>query len=129
MTWYIVILTNNNLSSQLMKTLSIKWWLQSAHFVKEDTKRPNIRFKTIGLRLNDLGGKVIRCAYDCLGFGLGLTEHTSDTKISKLDHIVFCQEYVLRFQVSVQYLSIMNVLECEADLGEPIQHVILAPIL
>ena len=35
----------------------------------------------------------------------------------------------MRLQISVQYLSIVNMLQGQAYLREPIQHVILAPIL
>lgn len=53
MRWDISVLALDNFLSQLMQTLCVKRWLESTHFIKQNTKRPNIRFETIWLGLNN----------------------------------------------------------------------------
>ena len=126
---HVVVLALNDFMSELMKGLSIKRWLQRTHLIKKDPERPNVRLKAVGLGLYDLGRQVVRRADHSLGLGLSLAEHASNTEIAQLYHVFFRQENVLGFKVSVQNLSIMNMFQSEADLREPIQYVILAPVL
>ena len=79
-------ITLNNFLRQLMETLSVKWWGQSTHLVKEDSQRPYVRFETVWLRLDDLWGQIVWCSYNCLGFGFGVTENSGNTEIAELDH-------------------------------------------
>lgn len=79
--------------------------------------------------MDNFGRQIVRRANNCLGLGLGFAENTGNTEIAQLDHVVLSEENVLGFEISVQYLPIVNVLQCKANLGEPIENVVLAPIL
>ena len=120
MGWNISIFALDNFLSQLMQTLSIERWLQSAHLIEQNTKGPNIRLETIWLRLNNFRRKIIWCSNDCLSFGSCFTQNSSNTEITKFNHTFLSKENILRFKISVQYLSIVNVLKCQAYLSEPI---------
>ena len=79
--------------------------------------------------LNDLGSEVVRRAHDRLRLGFGVAEDSGDAEVSELDHVAFGQENILRLQVSVQYLTVMDVLERETDLSEPIEDVVFAKVV
>jgi len=110
MRWHIIVLALNDLLSQLMQTLSVKWGLKCAHFVKKHAKRPNVTFKRIGLRLDNLRRQIVGCSYDCLRLWLGFTEDSGNSEVSKLYHTFLCQKNVLRLKISMQYLSIVHML-------------------
>lgn len=56
-------------------------------------------------------------------------EDPSDAKVAKFDHAALREENVLGLDVTVQDFAIMAVLECEADLGEPVQDLVLAEVV
>ena len=104
----VVVLADDDLPRQLVQTLRVEGRLQRAHFVKEHAQGPYVRLEAVRLRLDDFRREVVRRANDGLGFRLGFTEHSGNAEVSQLDHVVFSEENVLRFQISVQYLPIMN---------------------
>lgn len=120
MCWNVSIFTLNDFLCQLMKTLCIKWWLQSAHFIKQNTKWPNIRLEAIWLGLNNFRWEIIWCSNNCFSFGSCFTENSGNTEITKFNHTFFRKENILRFKISVQYLSIVDVLQSQAYLSKPI---------
>lgn len=79
--------------------------------------------------MDNLWGKIIGCTNDSFGLRLSVTEYSGDTEITQFDHALLCEEDVLGLQVSVQYLSVMDVLQRKTYLSKPVENVILAPIL
>jgi hypothetical protein len=118
--WNICVFALDNFLGQLMQTLCVKWWLEGAHFIKQNSKRPNIRFETIGLGLDDFWGQVIWRSHNSFSFGSCFTQNSSNTKITKFNHTFFRKENILRFKIPVQYLSIVNVLQSQGYLSKPI---------
>lgn len=122
------VLALDDFLCQLVQTLGVERRHQSAHLVQQHSKRPDVRFEGVGLRLDDLWREVVGSAHDGLCFGLGLAQDTGDAEVSQLDHASLGQENVLRLQVTVQNLSIVDVLECQANLREPVEHVVFVPV-
>lgn len=79
--------------------------------------------------MDNLWGKIIRCTNDSFGLRFSVTEYSCDTEITQFNHAFLSEEDVLRLQISVQYLSVMDVLQRKTYLSKPVEHVILAPIL
>ena len=49
-----------------------------------------------------------------------MSQNSSNTKVTKFDNILFRNEHILAFDVSVQDLAIMYMLHTKTDLGKPI---------
>ena len=129
MAGHVVVLSHDDLPGELMETLGVEGRLERAHLVEQDAEGPDVGLEAVGLGLDDLGRQVVGRADHRLRLRLRLAQHARNTEVAQLYHVVLRQEDVLRLQVPVQYLSIVNVLQRQADLREPVQHVILAPIL
>lgn len=54
---------------------------------------------------------------------MGLVEDSGYSEISQLEGVVFGNKNILAFDVAVEDLAVMHVLDRQADLGEPIQDV------
>ena len=54
-----------------------------------------------------------------------MLEDSGDSEVSYFYLVVLCHEYVLSFEVSVEDLAVMNVLDCQGHLDEPIKNLIL----
>jgi hypothetical protein len=63
--------------------------------------------------------------YNCLGYRLSLGEHPGYPEVSKPYGHIFHQKNILRFEISMNNLTIMNMFESQGDLGEPIQDLVL----
>lgn len=127
--WYIWVFSLDDFLSQLMKTLCVEWWHKCTHFIKKNTKGPDVGFEAVRLRLYDLWWQIIWCTNNCLGFRSSFTKNTGYTKITKLNHAFFRKENVLWFEVTMEYLSVMDVFKGQAYLSKPIENVIFAPVL
>ena len=125
----IRIFTLEDLFGELMERLRVEWWMKGAHFEEQNAEGPNVGLEAIWLILNDLRCEVVRRTNDRLCLRLGVTQDSCDTEISELDHVALRQENVLRLQVSVQYLAIMDVLERKTYLSEPVEHMVFAKVL
>ena len=55
---------------------------------------------------------------------ISVLQHPSDAEITDLDAPVGRHEDVLRLQVSVQNLPVVDVLDCERHLNEPVQDLV-----
>lgn len=56
-------------------------------------------------------------------------EDTCDAKITEFDDITAREENVLRFKVTVEDFAVVDVLDGEEDLGEPIQNLLFREVL
>lgn len=122
------VLPLDDFLGQLMQTLRVEGWHQGAHLVQQHSKRPDVRFEGVRLRLDDLRRQIVRSAHDSLCLRLGLAQHSGDAEVSQFDHALLRQENVLRLKITVQYLSVVDVLQGQADLCEPVEHVVFAPV-
>ena len=56
-------------------------------------------------------------------------KHLCNTKITELNDLILCEEYILTFQISMQDFSIMDMLYCERNLCEPFKNLFFRQIL
>lgn len=61
--WQGSVLTSNDLQCEKMQIHALKGWFKRTQFIEHHTQGPNVTLKRIGAALNDLWGKVIRCAH------------------------------------------------------------------
>ena len=112
-----------------MQILSIERWHEGAHFVKKHTNAPYVRLVVVCVALHDLWAEVVRRSNYCGCHLSGRLEYACDSKITKFDNAVLHQENVLSFDVAVQDLSVVAVLESEANLGEPAQDLVFTEVV
>jgi len=111
-----------------MQGLGVERRYQSRHLVKQHSKGPYVRFEVIPLRLDDLWRQVVRRPHNGFGLGLRFRKHSWNPKITQLYDSTLGHEQVLGFQVAMQDLLVMAVLQRKADLGKPVQHLIFRKI-
>lgn len=58
-----------------------------------------------------------------------MLQHACDPEVAHLDLALAVKEYVLRLQVPVQYLAVVDVLDGQRDLHEPVQDGVLGEAL
>ena len=109
-----------------MQAWSIEWRSERHQLVKHYTHRPNICAEGIWLGLDNLWREVVWRANHCSCLLHSLHEHFCDSEISNLDKSSLGQEDILTLQVTVDDLPIMDVLHSQANLGEPVKHLILS---
>ena len=84
-----------------MQVLSIKGRAQRAHLVQKDSDAPNVRLEVIGVALDDLWAEIVRRADDSRSHLCSRLQHSCDSKVTKLNHTVLHEEYVLRLDISM----------------------------
>ncbi len=117
--------SSHNLKSQNMKRCSSKRRLKSTHLIQQYSERPYIAFEIVRFVFNDLWTQVIRCTNYSLSVIDCRLEHFGYTEITKLYNPLLSQEDVLGLQISMQNLPIMYMLDCQTDLSEEVQNLVL----
>ena len=115
-----------------MQTWSVEGWLLSAHLVQYHSQRPDVALEVVGLGLHYLRGKVVGCADYSPGILDCILKNLCDSEVADLDDALLRQKDILALEVSVQDLAVVDVLEPQTNLGEPLQHLGLrehAPLL
>ena len=97
---------------------------QGQHFVQDATKRPYVRFLIIRLLLANFRRKVVRRANSSLSAIICVLQDSSNAEIAYLDLATLSHENILRLEISVQNLSVVDVFDSESHLDEPIQNLI-----
>ena len=93
---------------------------QGQHFVQNAPQAPNVRLLVVWFFLANFRGKVIRSSDGSRCAVIGVLEHSSNTEVSDFDLVRLSHEDVLSFQVSVEDLAVVDVLNCQAHLHKPI---------
>ena len=91
-------------------------------FIDYATQRPNITFFIIFLIMYLFRRHVIGSSlyYHCM---ISSTfQHFWYSKIPKFGCVIFCQKYILGFQISVENLSAVNIFKRQAQLHKPIHY-------
>ena len=89
----------------------MKGVFQGAKLVQDTTKSPNVRLVSVGLVLANLWRHVIWSSLHGHGVILSAFKNFRYTEVSKLDGIIFGQEDILGFDISVQYLATVYVMK------------------
>jgi len=98
---------------------------QCHHLVEDATEGPDITFLVIRLFLADFRREVIGRADGCLGAIISMLEDSSDAEIADFNLTALSHEDVLRLQVTMQDLAVMDVLNGEGHLDEPVEDLVL----
>lgn len=122
--WDGRIVLLQNLQHQSLHAIGVKSVIQSQHFIQNASQTPNVTLLIIGFLLADLRREVVRSANGSLRFVVSVLEHSGNAKVSNLDLVLAGQEDVLRLQISVQYSSVVHMLDGQTDLHEPVQHLL-----
>ena len=96
------------------------------HLVKDTAQRPDITLLIVRLFLANLRREVVGSADSCLRAIIGVLKNTGDSEVTNLDLPTLRHENVLCLQVTMQNLSVMNVLDGQSHLDEPVENLILA---
>lgn len=71
--------------------------------------------------LADLRGEIVRGPDDRVRILERVLEDAGNTKVAEPQAVVRCQENVLELQIPVQYLPLVHVVHCRAELDQPAQ--------
>jgi len=106
--WDLCKLTLCNLKNQASKILSFERFLECAKFIEDDTKGSDVRFVRVGFLTADFRAHIIRCSYVSYSLVICVFEYFADSKITNLDSSVLSEENIRGFDISMEYLPIMN---------------------
>ena len=97
---------------------------QSDHLVQDATQGPDIRLLIVRLFLANLRGQVIWCSNSCLSAVIGMLENSCDTKVTDFDRAILVHENVLCFEISMKNFSVVNMLDGQGHLNEPVEDLV-----
>ena len=114
------VIASQDLEDQAFHRVSIKGMSQSDHLVQDATQWPNIWLLVVRLLLADLWREVVWCADSCLGTVVSVLEDTCNAEVSDLDLATLSHENVLRLEITVQNLPVVDVFDRKGHLDEPV---------
>ena len=94
--------------------------LESAKLIQDAAQGPYVRLIGIRLVLAYLRRHVVRRALHCERVVARALQHLGYTKVPEFDSIILGQEYILRFQIPVENLAAVDILQRQAKLYKPI---------
>lgn len=108
-----------------MLILGVEWWNTHQHLISairpanshEDAERPPVGFFAVAFLSDDFWGNILWSSYDSVGFSTGVAELLGHTEIGQLKVTVRVQEDILRLQVSVDDVFLVEILKCQQDLS------------
>lgn len=92
--------------------MALEWQLQSAHFIQHDSKGPDIGLNRVILILAYLRRHVIRRTNNSLVLLQSLRQALGNAKVPQLDKPFLGHKNILAFQISMDDLPVMDVLDC-----------------
>ena len=98
---------------------------QRNHLIQDAAKRPNIWLLVVGLLLADLGWQIVWCSDSRLGTVVSVLQDASNSKVTDLDLAALSHENVLGLEVTMEDFPVVDVLDSEGHLHEPVQYLIL----
>lgn len=119
--WNILVLSLSDFSDQLANVFTLEWILKITHFEEENTKSPNISLCIILLAETHFWREVVRCANKRLSFRFRVFQQSSYAKVTKFYLHVLAQKDVVRFNVSVDDIVLVNAHNCQTQLTEDIK--------
>ena len=121
--WRIV--ASEDFVDQVLHAVGIKGVLQGEHFIQNATHTPDVTLLVVRFLLANLRRQVVRGANGSLSAVVSVLEQSGNSKVPNLHISLLCQEYILSFQVSVENLFVVNMLDAHANLDEPVKHLVL----
>ena len=96
--------------------------LQRTQLIKNASKCPNIWLIRVWQILAHFRRHVIGSSLYCHCMISSTFQHFWYSKIPKFGCVIFCQKYILGFQISVENLSAVNIFKRQAQLYKPIHY-------
>lgn len=115
----------NDLIDNLTEWFTFEGPCQSAHFIEDTAEHPGITLEIVRLAHADLWWEVEGCAEACIRQLNRVLKLLRDAKVTDFNHVVFCDEDVLRLQIPMQHLVLVDVEKAEAELDEPVEDLTL----
>ena len=122
--WDGGVVSTQDLQDQPLHRVGIESMSQSHHLVQDAAKRPDVRLLVVGLLLTNFGREVVRSANSSLSAVIGVLKDSRNAEVTYLDLATLSHEDVLRLQISVENLSVVDVLDGEGHLYEPVQDLV-----
>lgn len=66
--------------------VTIKWTLQSCHFVEQTPHGPNVRFKVVAVLVDSFRAHVVRCPYQRMCSNRLSTEEATEAQVAEFDY-------------------------------------------
>jgi len=114
--------------SQHVEGSALEGRLEGAHFVENNSERPDVAFEVVGPVLDDLRAEVVGRAHHRFQIFCCVLQHASNPKVSKFYDVILGKEDILALQVPMEDLAIVDVLDCQANLGEPTEDLLLREV-
>ena len=111
---------SKNLQNQTFHRVGVKSMSQGHHLIENASHTPDVTFLVVRHFLTDLRRQVIWGSYRGLGTIISVLKNSSDSKVTNLDLSRICHENILSFQISVQNPPVVNMLNRESHLNEPV---------
>mmetsp|Transcript_91424 Transcript_91424/g.282798 ORF Transcript_91424/g.282798 Transcript_91424/m.282798 type:complete len:272 (+) Transcript_91424:1-816(+) len=114
-----------DLLHERLDVLGIERHAERCHLVGDATQGPDVAAEGVRLLLADLRGEVVRSPDGRARTVLGVLQHAGNPEVSHLHRATAWpgQEDVLRLEVAVDDVPVVQVLQRQGCLGEPPQHV------
>ena len=109
-----------DLDDEKFEAGAVKGMPLRAQLVQDAPEAPHVGLVIVGLILANLWGEVVGRADGGGGELVGSSEHFAHAEIAKLAPSVGGEKDVLRLEVAVEHLAIVDVLQPEKYLGEPV---------
>lgn len=100
-----------------------------AHLIEQHAKRPDIGLKLVWLLGEELWRHVVRRTVLSDQQVPGVLDHGGDAEVADLGVAILLEEDVLGLDVPVDYLTVVTVLQAEADLREPVEDLVLGEVI
>lgn len=114
-----------DLLDQAFHVLGVKGVVESGDLIENAPKTPNIRFLIVRFLLANFRRKVVRSADGSIGAVVGVLQYSGDAEVSNLDVSLRREENVLRFQIAMQDLFVMDVIHSQGHLHQPRHNLLL----
>jgi len=111
-----IILPTYNFEDERALVVAFEGVLEGAHFVEDAAEGPDVAFVVVGLLLTELRRQVVRRPHHRMRKVRSLVQHLSHPQVSNLYLVIFGEEHVDGFDVSVEDLVGVEVLQAEAHL-------------
>jgi hypothetical protein len=110
-------------------TFRPEWRPQRAHRVQDATESPHVRFRAVSASPVHLGTQETGCPDDRVREVVRGSQNLCNTKITKLDGVVAHHEDVRWFQIAVEDVAFVEVIEGHNNLCKDVENFVFAEAL
>lgn len=123
--WDLWVAASQNFENQALHGVGVERMSECYHLIQDTSQGPDVGLLVVGLLLTDFRGKVVWRTDGGLGAVIRMLKNTSNTEVTDLDRTILIHKDVLRLKISVQNFPIMDVLDGQSHLDEPVKNLIL----